>query len=344
MWQVRGDDDQPRLEWTEQGQGVWRNTAAQWVIDRSQCLFRSLDLSHVPRAQRSQALAMKLQGSSPYRNSGHYAVWRGGVAMLWMWDQELQQRLLQEAGNAPKRLRCIPESLLQSPMEASDGLQARLLAVRQGVDLQVWQAGRMLLSIYFPGVPAAAELKLALRSIPGAEGLSVPQVDAGDYLATPWASMGGQGIYADWERWVPHGLLAALLLGLSFQLTQGISWWGMERGVLDDHAQLVKQIETLLDARNRAQQANAEATLLHQRMQAAPAQIALLKQLHGLLPPDSRLLSWRFHGDELALQILTGNMDPRFFVQRLQDDGKFRNVRVEPSSRGEGLQLTMALR
>ena len=287
---------------------------------------------------------MKLQGSSPYRSCGHYAVWRGGVALLWMWDQEVQQQLLQGASDAPKRLRCIPESLLQPPMELLEGLQARLLAVRRGFDLQVWQTGRLLLSIYFRSAPSAAEVKLALRSIPGAEGLAVPQVDAGHYLATPWAAMGGQGIHSDWERWIPHGLVAALLLGVSFELTQGVAWWWWERGLQNDHAQLVKQIETLLDARNRAQQANAEATLLYQRMQAAPAQIALLKQLHGLLPSDSRLLSWRFRGDELALQISTGNMDPRFFVQRLQDDGKFRNVRVEPSSRGEGLQLTMALR
>ena len=106
---------------------------------------------------------------------------------------------------------------------------------------------------------------------------------------------------------------------------------------------LAAQIDPLLASRNRALQASEEAADWNRMMQQ-PSQIELLQRLANLLPDDSRILNWRFHENELRVSVTTQRMDPRYFVQRLQGEGKFHNVRVERLPQGDGLQLAMSLR
>ncbi|WP_162140833.1 hypothetical protein [Pseudomonas sp. ATCC 13867] len=342
LWQALGADGSRLLRWTHRPQGLWRTAPTQWVIDRSQCLYRCLDFSHVPRAQRGQALAMKVSSLSAYRTPEYHAVWRGGHALLWMWDRQVRQALAQDMADAPRRYRCLPESLLQSPVEAVASPVLRLIQVMHGYDLQVWKQGVLLLSLHFREPPSLQQIRFATRGLAGLEVTTVPEVQRFEYLQAPWAAAGGPGDRA-WERWVPHGLAAALVLGGTMEITQGVLSWSGMRELQSEHAQLVKDIEPLLDARSRTQRAVAQSQELQRRMQAIPTQIELMKRVAELLPPDSRLTTWRFDGRELALLINTTNMDPRFFVQRLQDEGHFHDVRVEPSPRGDGLQLAMSL-
>lgn len=287
---------------------------------------------------------MKIPSLSPYRTAEHYAVWRGGYAFLWMWDRTVRQELAQGIADAPRRYRCLPESLLQSPVEEGVPVGLRLLKVMHGYDLQVWKQGILLLSLYYRELPSLEQIRFATRGVVGVDASHVPEVQGIEYLQTPWAAAGGAGVDSAWERWVPHGLAAVLLLGGTVELTQGaLSWWGTS-GLRAKHAQLIKEIEPLLDARSRAQQAVSQSLKIQQQIQATPSQVELMNRVAGLLPQDSRLTTWRFDGRELALQISTTNMDPRFFVQRLQGEGQFHDVRVEPSSRDDGLQLVMSLR
>lgn len=332
------------LEWSDSPRGVWGNLAAQWIIERSQCLYRCVDLKHVPRGQRARALALKLGSLSPYRHSGHYAVWRGGSVLLWMWDGERQQALAHSSVTVPRRYRCIPEPLLLPPPTDQAGFVGRILATRCGFDLQVWSSGCLLFSSFHRTLPSKQDINFALRSISGSEWTAYPEVETIESSTRPWAYSGSTGRGAQWERWLPHAVFSIVMLGCSFQLSQGASWWWAEHSLERESAALSSRIEPLLDARNRAEQARSDAQLLSQRMRAAPSQIEMLRTLHGLLPDDSKLLNWRYRGNELELLIDTQNSDPRFFVQRLQRDGHFQNVRVEPSSRGDGLQLSMTLR
>lgn len=343
LWQVPGDDGRLTLQWSDRPHGVWRRAAAQWVIERSQCLYRCLDFSHVPRGQRSQALSTKLPSLSPYRSPGYYAVWRGGQVMLWLWDHELQLEMAQQSNGFPRHYRCLPETLLQSPVLVDAPNHVRLLAGRLGHDLQVWKSGVLLLSIHYRSPPSPEQMSLVIRGVGGIDAHSGVAAEQAQYLALPWAG-GGQGIQADWERWMPHALLAVLLLGGIFQLTQGVSWWMEARSLQGEHEQLMERLDNLLTARTRAQQAHDAIEKLQQRMQASPLQIELLRKISGLLPPDSKLSHWRFAGNDLELLITTQNTDPRFFVKRLEEEGGFHNVKVEPSPRGDGLQLVMVLK
>ena len=48
-----------RSEWVRRGTGVGA-ARAQWIVDRAWCVYRCLDLNHVPRSDRYQALALSL--------------------------------------------------------------------------------------------------------------------------------------------------------------------------------------------------------------------------------------------------------------------------------------------
>ncbi len=341
LWQAHDADGSPCLEWRRQPHGLGRMLRTQWVIERSQCLYRCLDLSHVPASGRAQALALKLAGLSPFRLPGHYAVWRDGWVQLWLWDEQQRQRLA-EAQQAASGCLCLPETLLQAPPAATPEPSVRLVRVQDGVDLQVWRAGVLRASVFQDGLPLSAMAWQAVRGVPGVRLPERLEEEVPACLERPWAS-GASLVGRDWERWLPYGLAATLLAGSAFNLTQGAQWWWAERGLAGQQVALALQVEPVLAARTRAMQAESEIQALL-RLQDAPSQVELLRTVAGLLPEDSRLLSWRFRENALELLIQTSRADPRFFVQRLQEGGRFQDVRVEPSPRGDGLQLAMNIR
>lgn len=180
---------------------------------------------------------------------------------------------------------------------------------------------------------------------PGLAGIRIPEslvAEPGESLGRPWAVPAAEATLLRWERWLPHGLIAILLLGCGFNLGEGLSWWWAERALRTQYDQLNGQVSPILSARNQALQTNRMATELGRALQHR-SQVALLGQVAELLPKDSRLLAWRYRGSELDLRIGTDSVDPRLYVRRFMESGSFEDVRVEPSQ-SEGLSLSLVLR
>ncbi len=343
LWQGRGKDGRAQLEWVRRGTGLARRAPAQWIVDRAWCVYRCLDLNHVPRSDRYQALALKLAALAPFRRAGHYVAWRGGHALVWFWDEEVREAVAEDCVDQPRRYRCIPESLLQAPPRSvAEGETVRLLRVRSGLDLQVWRDDCLVLSHFFPSPPQPEQWVRLLR---GLAGIRIPEslvAEPGESLGRPWAVPAAEATLLRWERWLPHGLIATLLLGCGFNLGEGLSWWWAERALRTQYDQLSDQVSPILSARNQALQTNRMATELGRALQHR-SQVALLGQVAELLPKDSRLLAWRYRGSELDLRIGTDSVDPRLYVRRFMESGSFEDVRVEPSQ-SEGLSLSLVLR
>lgn len=179
----------------------------------------------------------------------------------------------------------------------------------------------------------------------GLAGIRIPEslvAEPGESLGRPWAVPAAEATLLRWERWLPHGLIATLLLGCGFNLGEGLSWWWAERALRTQYDQLSDQVSPILSARNQALQTNRMATELGRALQHR-SQVALLGQVAELLPKDSRLLAWRYRGSELDLRIGTDSVDPRLYVRRFMESGSFEDVRVEPSQ-SEGLSLSLVLR
>jgi hypothetical protein len=344
LWQVRGDRGRAVLEWERRGAGQLRRASAQWVIDRAWCVYRCLDLNHVPRADRPQALALKLSGLAPFRRAGHYVVWRGGLALVWSWDEQVREEAVESCSEVPLRYCCVPESLLQAPPRLMPGAAlVRLLRIRSGVDLQVWQGQGLVMSHFFPVDPKPEQYLHLLRGLLGVELPERLTPENCELLGRPWARPALGRAMVQWDRWLPHGLAAALVLGGGLNLGQGLSWWWAERSLRSQYDSLNTQVEPVLSARNMALRANQAATDLGRALRQ-PSQISMLEQVAALLPEDSRLLAWRYRGQELELEIGTSSADPRLYVSRFMEAGNFENVRVEPSPQGDGISLNLTLR
>lgn len=344
LWQVHGDEGEPRLEWRHRPAGLMGKWQAQWVIDRAFCIFRSLDLRHVPRNERQQALELKLAVLSPFRQSGQYVVWKDGIAQIWLWDQQLCDQAEQTLTELSANYRRIPETLMQPPLSSEDDKpHVRLVSQRQGYDLQVWQQGVLLLSHCYPAMPAVEQYQHLLR---GVHGLEMPGALSAESVATlpkPWATSAAISAIGEWERWTPYALSALLLMGTVFNIGQGLTWWWSGKDIRAESQTLAAEIEPILSARGKAISATQKAAALQQIYTDKPRQMPMLNEVADLLPNDTQLEIWRFRDDQLELRIKTNRSDPRFFVQKFQDTGRFSNVKVEPMASGDGLLLHMTV-
>ncbi|WP_342244294.1 hypothetical protein [Pseudomonas sp. OTU5201] len=341
LWQARGEDGQVALKWKRRSVGVFSGWPVQWVIDRSLCIFHCLDLEHVPRSDRPRALALKLLSVSPFRHAGHYVVWRGGRAMVWSWDEREREEAAATLSDAPKRYRCIPESLLQA-LPKSEGATVRMVRIGSGVDLQVWQGNTLAMSHCFPMLPDPEKYLPLLRGLTGVEVSFAVEATCISSLNRPWANSAVVGASSHCERWLPHVLAASLALGGGLNMGVGFSWWWAGRALQAQYDELSRQVEPVLIARSTALRAN-EASLNLVQASRATSQSKLLSQVAALLDRDSRLLAWRFGGQELELQLDTRKVDPRFYVNRFMEAGNFENVRVEPVPRDGGIILSLSL-
>ena len=65
-----------------------RSLHSHWIVGRDLCMYRSEGFANVPRGKRRSALALKLPVWSPFEHTGHYCVWAGSSAMVWLWDED----------------------------------------------------------------------------------------------------------------------------------------------------------------------------------------------------------------------------------------------------------------
>ncbi|WAG77493.1 hypothetical protein LMK08_19310 [Metapseudomonas furukawaii] len=318
--------------------------SAQWVIDRALCVFRCLELAHVPRADRARALALKLPSLSPFRQPGHYVVWKGARAQVWSWDDSLRQKAASALVDLPDSFRCIPESLLQPlPSKGIDIDDVRLIKGRSGFDLQVWRAGALILSRYFPSLPDYCACQTVLRGVVVPEVQPHLSVREWPLLERPWARNSCDTIDVNWERGLSWVLACSLFTGGGFQLGEGISWWWAERELRQRFERLDVQAEPVFQARVRALGAAREAKRLLGEFRGT-RQFELIEQVIAVLPKGAQLLSWRYRSDRVEVRVATRELDPRHYVGRLQESGLFGEVGVDTLPSGDGVVLQLDLR
>ncbi len=317
-----------------------------WVLARALCHFKSIDLSHVPERARSQALVLQLTQISPYRVTGHHAVWQDGQAMLWYWDDERRQRGMLEAMVSAPRVSVVPEPVFYPPV--SDGL--RLLACLSGVEGQYWQNGRLLGSRWWDAAPDAVEWLSFQRGLGlGAEqrDLTVPDAQRLELRPEqPFLSAATAGA-ASWrnER-VAYALLVVLLCMPTAWFAAGTLKTQLALNAAHAHnSEIAHQAQPLLAAR---EEATRIAT--HLRRLAAlspfPDQPELMSRVAHALPKGAVYLKeWDFHDDQLKLVLVLINpaVSSSELVGDLQKVNGIDNVQAAPSNDPKVLILTMQI-
>lgn len=307
----------------------------QWVVPRAQCHYRRFDFDGLPPRQRAGAAAVAVRRLDPAPGARHHVAWVGTTAHAWVWPQP-------DPAMAGEEAQWIPESRLR-PAAAGDG--ARLVAMLEGVEGQVWRDGQLKASHWWPQVPDAGAWQRFLRAAglaPAGEG--VPPALALAFSREPWGDRpaGLPGSPAALERlaWVAGiGLVA---LGLGWQLAAQAEWRFSQARLEQRLEALRAQATPLLEARERADAALLQLQAYH-GLARSESDHALMAEVVEPLAADARLVFWQREADRLQVGVASADTDPRRYVAAFQGHPRLADVVANPLDGGKGMRLDFTL-
>ncbi len=303
----------------------------QWLVGRALCLYRHHSFVHVPAEHRVAALENLLQVWSPFVDTGHFAIWRSGEAMVWLWDKnnidfELCNEL-QLKSDTISTTAVAPESVFLP--EKTEGLYVQ--ACQAGYDLQFWQRGVLLGSQWHSSAPNETEQQLFLRSFGHANsGLAAVEYVNISWLEQPWAKDFAWREWFDTNEWRMGGVaVAVLIVVLLWQ--EGRYWHATLKA--DQYSQRVQELSTSLEpliaARSEIQKLQSWNKLLVSAL-ARPHQVQLMNLVDAALPSgNARFKEWHYQQGSLDMVIEDETAVPVEYIKRLQDVSLFSSVRSE---------------
>ena len=333
----------------------YRSSTSNWIVGRGLCMFRCEDFSAVPRGRRRAALEFKLPVWSPFERTGHHAVWSGGVAMVWFWDNDKiapsHERFTtlfpKTRGRVSARLRTLPETVFYA--RKAEGL--RLQPCTDGFELQHWRANVLADSFWFSTYPQENQLSWFVAQQEGDGG--TPPLTIGDMPAPasdqmarePWSvSLDPQEWFAANGRTLAAACLLALVLVV---LWQEVRYWKiseLEEATAREFDRLQEQLTPILEARNELMDLRRTNHALLQVLQA-PSQAHLMNEMDRAIPSaNAELREWRYQQGVLTVSIEDQHPDPIAYIRALEAVPLFTQVKAEPGSGRDRLEITLTVR
>lgn len=304
----------------------------QWVVPRADCQYRRADLSMVPARQRTAAAALAARRHQPSPDAATHVAWREGIAHLWIWPTPPPEVAAGEQ-------RWLPESLLFAPPDV-DG--PRLLSLARGLEGQLWEGGQLVLSQWWPQPPQPEAWQRFLR----AGGLE-PGAAAAVPVSLPWSPPWGEGrrgllpgTSAARERLAWLAVAAAVVLVLGWELT-GLARWSLAAGRLSAQLDATRaEIAPVLSARERAEQAQAEAERLR-GLQEGVSDYELMARVLAPLPEGTRFGGWNREEGQLRAVLAGGGQDPRAYVAAFAADPELAQASATPANGAMQMEFTL---
>ena len=298
----------------------------------------------LPESKRRAALELHVRKAFPFSDPEFAAYWRGTEASVYAWDRAAIHSALDEA-RVPRSTRILPETFVRNPGTN----KARMVAMLEGFEGQLWQEGFLAASRWWPARPSNLEwsnflraagltpngievapepLELALQDRPWTEG-PFSLVDLINALQTRRAI----GIAAT-VALCPFVLAGTSIIGLSVA----------ESNVRAEIATLSQANQGIRQDR-AASFANLEAIEEFMRLSAYPPQAKVLGTALKLLEPSGvRIASWTFDRGTLEI-ILRGKQefDPTAYITMFERDDVFESVGGTLVGQERDLQLRMSV-
>ncbi|HET9579614.1 MAG TPA: hypothetical protein VFP44_17405 [Usitatibacter sp.] len=320
----------------------------EWVLSRPLYRFHRFDLKAVPRAQRARALALQVRELSPYAATGRYFATSGDDALVWMWDERKTAEAMERHGINPRRVRVLPETVLQPPLE--DGLALR--SCLDGFEGQLWQGGDLAASRWWPRMPQPAEWLAFQRDAgvpPERQAAAVPEPGTTPWLDRPWAA--SQSIDRVSRTQARGESLAIILIGAALALAT--TWFGTSLVKLHQVkverearlADLEQKAAPVREARMRAlETASRVASLQSLTTYADP--LSLMAAVSEKLPQNGTTMqSWDFRDGKLKVTLAAPSpIESSAYVKSLETSGVFQNVQAALGNDSRTVALTMDVR
>lgn len=303
----------------------------EWVIGRGLCHYRVFNLAELSPNRREEGLALQIRQWCPFTECASYAVWKGAYAQVWVWDRKRQE----VAAEGLKPAAVMPESVLRGAPLAEG---VRLIQCGEGVEAQIWRAGCLRASHWWPQAPEPREWNYFRRAHQLPPELPMPALETPQLAARPWGKprRGGQEA---------TDLLLGAALFAAIYAWQGVALWKTQQalaGVEQRIEALNQTAGSILAARNEASQARQQvADLL--ALNPYPGQLELFALVGENLPKNgAHLIEWFYQTGELRFTVEAPEINPRWYVETFQNLPLLREVKAESGAKPN--QITLGAR
>lgn len=301
---------------------------AQWIVGRSQCLFRVFDVSSLPSKNKEDALALRVKRWAPFNTPGFHANWLENSVGVWVWDQNKVDQNIEEVGVQP--ISVLPESVYFPQL--NDTAARWIESQDGGVVFQLWIKGTLVAEKWFNKKPDRARFHLFLRSLDLPPDLKIgweelqalsenaPEVGQLERLATPWGAKNKTWSIVQKLPW-EHSALAlmsvVLVAGYIWVLSSTVMASISLEQVKSRTSEIEQSVESVLAARTNAETLNAEAESLLVLVDY-PSQNALMLDTSVVLQQfDLILKGWNFKGASLEI-VTEGDVNTLDVVKRFE--------------------------
>ncbi len=279
------------------------------MLSRALVHFARVPLQNVPAQRRAAAIRLQLLQLSPWPNTGFAFRVAADTANIWYWDEDAIAARVAAIGARPDSVIAVPESEMRATTAAGEALLIRSL---DGVEGQVWRAGELQASMWWPQAPdAAGWAAFALDA--GIEPSDPPVVRSAEWKPRPSEGLSIQrGVTtAATEGTMIAVRVAAALLG-AYAVWLGVAQVRLElalRAAAQTRSEIEARLGPVLDLRRQADRdATAAARLLALRAPVTQAELLLaLADVAGEGKPLS-LREWEFRDDRLRI-VLSADSD-----------------------------------
>jgi hypothetical protein len=315
----------------------WR----RWVVARALCQFHSLDLANVEPRDREQRLRLLTRTRCVWPDPLTTVRWVGAQAHLWWVDRAGVLARSDDPGLALALAagRLLPESALLAPPASPTA--TRLLQLAEGFEGQRWQAGVLSHSRWWAHPPEQKDWSDFLRGC-GLAPQPLPAAECLPYLNQPW---GRARLDAAALQRLAGSSLAVRLVGallVAALAYQGVGWlratWGLQALQRQTDA-LTLAVEDEIAHRDRAERDQAFATRVAALRQQQDDPLMLLVDLRRSLPRNADLVELDWRDGQLRALVAGELLDPRAYVEPLENSGRFREVIVAPGSLRDTLSI-----
>lgn len=289
--------------------------------------------------KRKSALELKIDGWSPFDNTGYAVAWSDNEASVFIWDQDALITRIQEAGYEPRICEVVPEAFMRRPIQ--DGV--RLVKSFDGLEAQAWNEGVIKSTRWWADMPPKHEWSLFTRAAGVSKTLDAATIEEPDWLEVPWNETALSGnIFTQAvrnDRLVVAGS-AFLLFPCIFFALQWFTYTVMAASNTQTIAAVEAESRPLRADRSRALSALESAEDLVS-LNPYPHQIEVLSRAHNILQPFTvTLANWDYDEGALEFGILSdGDMDARLLISAFEEDPLFSSV----SSGTVGQRLVMRM-
>jgi len=287
---------------------------AQWIIGRSQCIYRIFETSSFPAKNREEALQLQVKRWAPFTSTGFHAVWSDALVKVWAWDQALVDQHIEEVG--VQAISVLPESVYYPIQE--DTAACWVSSVDGGYIFQLWQHRQLFAEKWFAEIPSKERFTLFLRSLaqPSSYKIEWGQlkhladnaviIDSAERLIAPWGAKSKNWSIVKklpWEHSLILGLVCTVLATYLWVLTGTILSYVSLQKVKDRSLLAASDVESILSAREQAETLNAQTETLLELIDY-PSQTVMMEDSAKILKEFSLTLKdWDYSGP--ALEITT---------------------------------------